>query len=271
MDFYRKIGEIGSLETLASGDSPVHRLHPGVKIVTTLVFIGTAVSFPPGDLSGLGVFTLYPVALMSLSRTPWKPLLTRLLVSLPFALVGAVSNLIMLKETVFYIGLFPVTAGLLSFTSILYRTFLAVLAALLLIATTPFPDFIRQLGRMGVPRIFCLQTIMTWRYITVLISEAGAMYTAYLLRSHGRKGIGMKDMGSFLGLLLVRSFDRAERVYRAMKNRGFDGEFYRTGTARNINPLEWLFAVTVCGAMVFFRLFNTGNFLGGIIMKLTSR
>ena len=271
MDFYRKAGEIGSLETLASGDSPVHRLHPGVKIVTTLVYIGTVVSFPPEDLSGLGIFTLYPAALMSLSRTPWKPLLARLLVSLPFALAGALSNLIILKETVFYIGNFPVTAGGLSFASILYRAFLAVLAALILIATTPFPDFIRQLGRMGTPWIFCLQTAMTWRYISVLIDEAGTMYTAYLLRSGGRKGVGMKDMGSFLGLLLVRSFDRAGRMYHAMKSRGFDGGFYHTGATRSIRPLEWLFTVTVCGAMVFFRLFDAGNFLGGIVVGLTGR
>jgi cobalt/nickel transport system permease protein len=177
----------------------------------------------------------------------------------------------MLKETVFYIGSFPVTEGMLSFTSILYRTFLAVLAALSLIATTPFPDFIRQLGRMGVPWIFCLQTMMTWRYVTVLISEAGTMYTAYLLRSGGRKGIGMKDMGSFLGVLLLRSVDRADRVYRAMKSRGFDGGCRNTGAARGIRPPEYLFAVTACAVMMFFRFFDAGNFLGRIIMRLAGR
>lgn len=270
MDFYRKAGEIGGLETLASGDSPIHRLHPGVKILTTLVYIGTVLSFPAGNLSGLGIFILYPAALMSLSGTPWKPLLVRFLPSLPFALMGGVSNLIILKERVFYIGSFPVTAGMLSFLSILYRTFLAVLAALILIATTPFPDLVRQLGRMGAPRIFCLQTTITWRYLGLLISETGAMYTAYLLRSGGQKGIGMRNMGSFLGLLLARSFDRAERVYWAMKGRGFDGAG-DTGAARAVHPPEWLFAFALCGAMVFFRLFNAGNFLGGIITEFISR
>jgi len=31
----------------------------------------------------------------------------------------------------------------------------------------------------------------------------------------------MRDMGSFAGQLLLRSFDRAERVYNAMKCRGY--------------------------------------------------
>ncbi|MDR3191700.1 MAG: cobalt ECF transporter T component CbiQ [Treponema sp.] len=264
MDFYRKAGGIGRLEVLASGDSPVHRLHPGAKIVTTLVYIGAVVSFPARDLSGLGIFILYPAVLMSLSGTPWKALLARLLVSLPFALTGAIGNLVMLREPVFSIGAFTVTAGMLSFFSILYRTFLAVLAALILVATTPFPDFIRQLGRMGMPRIFCLQTTMTWRYLSVLLSEAGTMYTAYLLRSEGRKGIGMKNMGSFLGLLLVRSFDRAGRVYQAMKNRGFDGARH-TGAVRPLRLSDGLFAGGICSAAVFFRLFNAGDFLGGIL------
>lgn len=262
MDLYRKAGSLGRLETLAQGNSPVHRLHPGVKIIATLVYIGTVVSFPSRELSGLGVYILYPAVLMSLSGTPWKPLLARLLVSLPFALMGALSNLVMLRNTVFFIGPLGVTAGMVSFASILYRTFLAVLAALILIASTPFPDIIRQLTRMGMPRILGLQMMMTWRYISVLLSEAAAMYTAYLLRcGEGQKGIRMKDMGSFLGLLLVRSFDRAERVYQAMKCRGFDGAC-NAGTARRLRPADIVFGAALCGGTVFFRFFNAARFLG---------
>jgi cobalt/nickel transport system permease protein len=274
VDFYRKAGGIGRLESLAREDSPVHRLHPGAKIVVTLLYIGTAVSFPSSELSGLGIFILYPAVLMSLSGTPWKPLLGRLLVSLPFAFMGAISNLIILRSPVLYIGSFGVTSGMISFVSILYRTFLTVLAALILIATTPFPDFIRQLTRMGMPKILGLQMVMTWRYITTLLSEAAAMYTAYQLRSRnaGRKGIRMKDMGSFIGLLLLRSFDRAERVYQAMKCRGFDGA-YEAGRpfCRRLNTSDWLFIFGASGGILFFRFFNAGNFLGGIAFQFTGR
>lgn len=33
----------------------------------------------------------------------------------------------------------------------------------------------------------------------------------------------MKDMGIFVGQLLLKSFDRAESIYVAMKCRGYDG------------------------------------------------
>jgi cobalt/nickel transport system permease protein len=62
---------------------------------------------------------------------------------------------------------------------------------------------------------------MTYRYIGVLLAEAYAMGVAYSLRSPNRKGIEMRDMGSFAGQLLIRSFDRADRVYSAMKCRGY--------------------------------------------------
>jgi len=47
------------------------------------------------------------------------------------------------------------------------------------------------------------------------------MNIAYLLRSPDKKGIEMRDMGSFAGQLLIHSFDRAEQVYNAMKCRGY--------------------------------------------------
>ena len=57
----------------------------------------------------------------------------------------------------------------------------------------------------------------------MLLNEAVSMHTAYTLRTDNQKGIKMRDMGSFLGQLLLRSTDRAEQVYYAMKCRGFHG------------------------------------------------
>jgi cobalt/nickel transport system permease protein len=62
---------------------------------------------------------------------------------------------------------------------------------------------------------------MTYRYIGVLLHEAYSMSVAYSLRSPGGKGISVRDTGSFAGQLLIRSFDRADRVYNAMKCRGY--------------------------------------------------
>jgi cobalt/nickel transport system permease protein len=268
VSLYRGAAGIDHLEQLAGGNSPVHHLHPGAKIFITLVYMITVISFPSRQVSALAPFLLYPAVLMSLSGTSWRPLLVRLGAALPFSLAGGISNLLTLRETAFYLGSFPVNFGLLSFISIMLKMILTVFAVLILIATTSFVDMSRQLAAMGMPKVLSLQLVMTYRYISTLIHEAASMFTAYMLRSPGQKGIKMKDTGSFLGQLLLRSFDRAERVYQAMKCRGFDG-VYRAAAVRRLRPSDWAYIFILSGGMIALRCFNLSLFLGGLAGKLT--
>ena len=48
-----------SMEALAGGHSPVHRLHPAAKLFVTVLYIGLTVSFPKYSLSALAVMALY--------------------------------------------------------------------------------------------------------------------------------------------------------------------------------------------------------------------
>ena len=54
-----------------------------------------------------------------------------------------------------------------------------------------------------------------------------------------------RALGWLLGMLMVRSFERAERVAGAMKCRGFDGTFHLMDDLR-AGPRDALFAVA-CG------------------------
>jgi cobalt/nickel transport system permease protein len=270
MSLYHKAAGIDHLERLALGDSPVHRLHPGAKIISAFGYIAAVISFPGGNVSGLMPFLLYPAVLLPLSGTPASSLLARLPAALPFALMGGLGNLLILKEIVFYLGPFGVSAGMVSFISILIKTLLTVSAALLLIATTSFEDINRQLVQMGMPKILCLQFVMTWRYLTVLLGEAASMSTAYLLRSPNQRRIRMKDMGSFLGQLLLRSIDRAERVYQAMKCRGFDGTYRRAASPR-WRATDFLYIAAVTALALGLRLFNASSFLGSLIYRAAAQ
>ena len=53
--------ELREMDALAAGNSPIHTLHPVAKLLTTIFYIYTVVSFPKYDLSGLTVMVLYPV------------------------------------------------------------------------------------------------------------------------------------------------------------------------------------------------------------------
>jgi cobalt/nickel transport system permease protein len=251
------------LEELALGDSVIHRRHPLAKLLTTAVYMLTVVSFPSQRVSGLVPFLLYPAVLMSLSGTPCRPILTRLLAALPFSLMGGIGNLLILRGAAFRLGDITVTLGLVSFVSIMLKTLLTVSAVLILIATTPFTDLSRQLTRMGVPKIFCLQLTMTYRYISVLLGEAAAMFTAYTLRGPKPRGVRMRDMGCFLGQLMLRSFDRAEGVYQAMVCRGFTG-IYHGAALRRFNRFDGLYIIVLAGLSAVLRVFNLSLFFGGL-------
>lgn len=259
----RALTQMDELERLALGDSPVHRLHPGVKLGAVLLYLAAVLSVPlvsPGRLVG---FVLGPALLLPLSDTPWRPVWDRLKVALPFGGMMALSNLLFLRQPVARLGGLVLTEGMCSCLSILLKTGLAVTAVLLLIATTGFPALCTQLSAAHVPDLLCMQLAMTYRYLSVLLEEAGQMALAYRLRSNGAESIRMQHMGSFLGQLLLRSFDRAERVYLAMRCRGFSGKY--SETKRPMGLGDWLRLAGAAGVIwLLWRYDLTG--LGDLLV-----
>ncbi len=252
-----------TMETLAEGNTIVHSLHPLAKTITTFLYVVIVVSFGPYELSGLIPFFFYPLTMMALGEIPYKPLLLRLAVALPFGLFAGIANLIFVRETAFYFISLPISFGMISFLSILIKTLLTVMAVLILVATTPLPLLSRQLTALKIPSLFILLISMIYRYIAVLIEEALSMYTAYTLRSPEQKGIKMKDMGFFIGQLLLKSVDRAERIYHAMKCRGFNGD-YQYIPLRKIKTGETAYLIGLSAAFLLLRFFNLSLVLGNL-------
>jgi cobalt/nickel transport system permease protein len=253
--------KISSLEELTHKNTAIHRLHPCVKLFSTILYLIIVISFAPVEISGLLPFLLYPVMVMAVGEIPIGPIFSRLMIAMPFSLLAGVSNMLVSREVVFFLGSLAITRGMLTLLSILLKSILAVLAVLILIATTTISDLLRVMLQLKLPSILVLQLTMTFRYLGILIEELQAMYHAYLLRAPKEKGIKMKDMGAFLGQLILRSFDRAERVYHAMKCRGFEG---RIPFSRQMKiPLSgWIYLILVCGLFLLLRMNNISESIG---------
>lgn len=224
--------QVDTLDELAERDSPLHRLHPLTKLLLTLFFLVSVTSCPNHTPGRLLLFLIIPMAAARSAQVPGGLLLKRLAAAMPFALFAAVTNLLFDAKLLFYMGPLPVTGGMLSSASILLKTLLSVGAVLLLVSVTPVIRLVSELTRLGVPEFFCLQFFLTFRYLSVLLETAGEMHTAYVLRTGRSGGIRMQDMGFFLGQLLLKSYDRAGRVFCAMKCRGYSGSFRVGRTAR---------------------------------------
>jgi cobalt/nickel transport system permease protein len=257
------LNRIQSLEELAEGKTLLHRIHPMAKMITTIFFLVVVISFDKYNVSGLIPFFIYPILLMSIGEIPYRSVLSRLLIALPFSFFAGLSNPFFDRETAFLLLGFPISWGIVSFASILLKTILTVMAVLILVATTPMDMLAHQLIRIKTPKIFVLQLMLTFRYLSLLISEAESMTTAYHLRSSRQKGIQLSHAGTFMGQLLLRSFERAEKVYAAMKCRGFNGE-YRFAAAERMKAGDLAYCLLLCAAFLMLKWFNVSMLLGSI-------
>jgi cobalt/nickel transport system permease protein len=255
MDFDKAYFNLGYLDTLSYRDSIIHRLDPRLKLLFTLAFIMTVVSFSKYALSELFPFFLFPVLVLSLADIPAGFLVRKIVIVSPFAFFIAVFNPLLDTATFVNIGSTEISAGWVSFISIMIKFVLTVSAGLLLIATTSFPDVCRALQRLGIPEIFVLQLLFIYRYIFVLIEEAMKVKRARDVRSFGSRGLGIRSFVSLIGAFFIRTIERSERIYQAMLSRGFQGRI-ETSRIFRVSATDIFLLAAGLSTLILFRLYN---------------
>lgn len=226
------LDDLRALDALAQRDTPLTRLDARAKLLVTLAFCLVVVSFPRHAVAPLLPLALYPVALAAWGDLPAAPLLRKLALAAPFVLLIGIFNPLFDTAPMLAVGPLQISGGWLSFLSILLRGALTLGAALVLVAGTGMLALCSALPRLGAPRGFATQLLFLHRYAFVLGGEAARMTTAHALRAGGRRP-SLATFGTLVGHLLLRAFERARRIHRAMLARGFDGTF------RSLQPGRW--------------------------------
>jgi cobalt/nickel transport system permease protein len=228
-------------------ESFIHRLDPRIKVVLTVAFILSNALLPDGAWIAFGFSWLILLLANLFSNLGIGFTLKRSFVALPFALV-AVTVLFGAQGqplTSFHFLWWDLTItnlGLLRFVTILVRSWLSVQMAILMVATTRFPDIIHALEHLRVPSILTTIIAFLYRYLFVLGDEVFRLMRAREARSAASAGTGPRSGGSALwrarvaghmaGQLFLRSYERSDRVYNAMLARGYSGRL------QTINPHE---------------------------------
>jgi cobalt/nickel transport system permease protein len=253
--------EVGLMDELGRMDTPQHRLDARTKIITTAAFIVAVMSFPRYEVSALMPLFLYPFVLMASGNIPAGYILKKVAVAAPFALFVGLFNPLFDQNTMLTVGSHAVSGGWLSFTSIMVRFVLTVSAALILVACTGIYRLCAGLEQMGVPRLFAVQLLFLYRYLFVIGEEGLRMIRGVQMRAPGVRSLRLCTYGSLTGHLLLRSMDRAQRIYQAMVSRGFDGQLRilrRTHPGRR----DILFAVCWIAFFIIVRMWNLADGLG---------
>jgi cobalt/nickel transport system permease protein len=194
------------------GSSVLHRAPATAKLVGAVAFVIAVALTPRGAWGVLAGAAVALVAASALAGVPPRLLLGRLLVVEPFALGVAVLSLFQ-----------PGGVGI--FLTLLAKSTLCLYGFVLIGMTTRFTDLLSALQTLRVPGLIVITLALTYRYLFLLVDEAGRMRRARLSRTCARAG--RLDRGltaSVIAQLFLRSSERAERVYAAMSSRGFGRE-----------------------------------------------
>ncbi len=203
------------IDRYANLDSPLHELDARTKLVGFTTLLVAVLAIPQGNTLVFFAFFFLTAVLMGISQVPLGYIVSRALILLPFVLLAGLAR--------------PWRNGMdiTFFSSLVSRSTLSLILLVLLTSTTRFGELLRGLRRLGCPRIIAMNLAFLYRYLFVLTEEVLRMRQARDCRRVRRASVRteMKLLGSMLGTLLVRSFERAERLYLAMMSRGYSGDF----------------------------------------------
>jgi cobalt/nickel transport system permease protein len=232
-------------------ESRIHRLDPRIKILVTVIFILSNALLPDGSWPAFALAWLLILIANDMAEIGLWFSLKRSFVALPFALV-AISAIFspqgypLAEWNLGFITLVPTDFGLIRFFSILVRSWLSVQMAIILVATTQFPDLIHAFEHLKLPRTLTTIIAFLYRYLFVLSDEALRILRARDARSAGLPGIKAggslgwraKTTGSMAGQLFLRSYERSDRIYNAMISRGYAGHI-RTLNPHMMDRVDW--------------------------------
>lgn len=273
-----------AIDRYSDMSSPVHRLDAIVKLPSFLTFVVAVVLLPSGSFRTLAVALVTLLCVALTSRVPMKFLIYRTVVVAPFVVLIGAFNLLgqgldalsgeatsgsgaLLGHTwassVFSVSspLPPIVAGsgaLSKFLTMAGKSFVSVLSFTLLISTTGSARLLSAARRMGLPSLLTVATGFTLRYVFVLHDELTRLRRSWEARRLGRLAwlVELRYLGSLVGVLLIRSYERAERVYLAMCARGFDG-YATVPSPSSFSRKDLAFPVLLLGPLTLVFLLHS--------------
>ena len=194
------------IDKYSSLSSPVHKIDTKIKLVSFLT-IAIFVSLFGVSSKILVLLLAFLIFISQLAKIPILFLLSRIFVIFPFVFLISVSYLINKQ----------------SFSDVLnvvLKSYVIILSLLILIQTTKFNDLLATLKSFKFPKFLVLLLSFIYRYFFVLTDEVEKMSFAVKLRQQER--LNIKTLINLFGFLLIRSYNRAEKINKAMILRGWD-------------------------------------------------
>jgi cobalt/nickel transport system permease protein len=218
------------VEDLSSKKGLLQAINPLAKLLTIIVMI--VVSLFIFNLSYLLIICLFPIVLAICSQIPLKHFFSRTAIFPLFSAVISIPVLFITAGAPIWtanIGIATLTVtmeGVMKFMIFTVRVWFCVASLLLLVLSTGFDKLLKLLSTIKVPHIIVQLFALTYRYFFVSLHETQSVLVAKEARTYVHKKTfnmqALRDLGTILAALFIRTYERSERVYLAMKARGFE-------------------------------------------------
>ena len=215
-------------EAFSQGESIVHGLDARARVVVAAVF--TCLVAVSQNFAVMGAGLALSTLGVGVARLPLRAVLRRLVgVNVFVAMLWVMLPLSSRGTPLVHVGgLVYSREGALLAAAITLKANAIVLALAVLLGTMEMTTLGHALWHLRVPEKLTHLFLLTVRYIDVLHHEYERLRKAMRVRCF-RPGMNLhtyKSFGYLVGMLLVKSVARAERVVAAMKCRGFHGRFH---------------------------------------------
>lgn len=215
------------LDQYARLQSPIHSWDARWKLIALapLIFVGAAMKHPLGLLCVAGVSS----TMVIISRLPIRHVLK--ILKGPFYFIIIMTPVLMLTsggERLVSWGVISVyRSGLFIAARLTIKALSIMLLFICLFGTTRLQESMKAMEFFKLPPILLALLFFTYRYIFLYFEELGKMLTAARLRGYTvLRGLkGLKSTVNILVTLLIRSYEQSERVYAAMRLKGYTGAF----------------------------------------------
>lgn len=229
-------------------DSCLHKLDPRVKLFATMIYIIALFTFK--GVLGLGFITVFLVAVIKISKVPFKFMVKGLKAIVILLLITSVFNLLATPgDVVFWKwGSLQITdTGIINSVMMTIRLVYLILGtSLMTLTTTPnqltdgLETALKPLNKINVPvHSIAMMMSIALRFIPILIEETDKIMKAQMARGadfeKGNLLQKAKNMVPLLVPLFVSAFRRAEDLAMAMEARCYNGGEGRT----KMKPLRY--------------------------------
>uniref|UniRef100_A0A7V1EHF3 Cobalt ECF transporter T component CbiQ n=1 Tax=candidate division WOR-3 bacterium TaxID=2052148 RepID=A0A7V1EHF3_UNCW3 len=210
------------------GSSFIHKFDPRIKVLYALLF--SIVIALQNELAPSLIGLLIGIVLVIIAQIKFREIINRLLIVDEFILLlWVVLPLTYPGEPLVKILGLKISQQGIQFTLLLTIKANGIMLILInLIATSSIFDIVHSLLHLKIPEKLVFLFFLVYRYTLVLNDEYEKIMRATKARGFKLRNAihTYRTIAYIVGSLLVKSYNRAENLYRAMVCRGFAGKFW---------------------------------------------